>query len=146
MKKFSFILILVIINACCGSSKTQEKKTPEVVYDQKELNLEGKYEVAQLSTEKEVKNDVFLNFEKGRISGNTGCNNFSAQFSRNENQISFSPIMATKRHCEGQMDVEKEIFSALSKTEKIRSTSEDEIVLISAEGKELLKLNKMKMK
>ena len=51
---------------------------------------------------------VIIDKEKGKISGNNGCNSFGGNATVNENTIEFGMFMATKMFCNGVP--EKEFF------------------------------------
>lgn len=56
----------------------------------------------------------FLNFmDEGRLTGFTGCNNFTGNFDLDASGINLDPGAVTKKACEG--DGENQFLSALSK-------------------------------
>ncbi len=64
---------------------------------------------------------------KGKISGNTGCNRFSAMYKINGNRITIGPVRTTRKHCaepDGIMEQEQQYLQALSQayTFKLSST------------------------
>ena len=52
-----------------------------------------------------------------KVSGFSGCNNFSGDYSVSENKITFGPLVSTKRACKRFMDVEQHMLKALSQAE-----------------------------
>ncbi len=62
-------------------------------------------------------------FVDGKISGNAGCNQFSATYEILNDQLVVGPAIATRRHCaepEGIMQQEQEYLQALSKASTYR--------------------------
>jgi heat shock protein HslJ len=58
-------------------------------------------------------------FEEGKVSGNAGCNNFSASYRISGENLTIGPAMATRKHCAepaGIMDQEQQYLQALQKT------------------------------
>ena len=54
--------------------------------------------------------------EESRISGYSGCNNFSGGYELEKDKIKFGMLMSTKKMCMGAMEQEQEFLSALSET------------------------------
>ncbi|HET8887075.1 MAG TPA: META domain-containing protein [Salinimicrobium sp.] len=137
MRYLLLISVLVVMNSCCGTSKSQE--TTQI-----EVELDGKYQIVNLKGEKIDSDELYLDFsEKTRVSGITGCNNVSSEYKKEGNNIDFSAVLATKMYCEGKMENEKAIASALTLAKSVKSTSENEIILVSEDGTELLKAKKI---
>ncbi len=63
---------------------------------------------------------AFINFDEkeNKASGKALCNSFFAEYEMIRNMISFSGIGSTKMYCEGMMDEENQIISALQKTNR----------------------------
>ena len=58
-------------------------------------------------------------FEEGKISGNAGCNNFSASYTISGHNLTIGPAMTTRKLCAepaGIMDQEQQYLQALQKT------------------------------
>jgi len=56
-------------------------------------------------------------FTAGKVSGSTGCNNYSASFEISNSLITIGPVMTTRRHCAepyGIMAQEQEFLQALA--------------------------------
>jgi len=60
---------------------------------------------------------VIAMFAAGKVSGSTGCNNYSASYEISDSQITIGPAMTTRRQCsepEGIMAQEQEFLQALA--------------------------------
>lgn len=137
MKQLLIIFGLVVLISCCGTSKTkmdnQEMVTPE-----------GRYYITSVKDTGLVTKDYIIEFSgKNQVSGMSGCNNFTTQYTMNDGKMNFSPITATKRYCEGEMEIEKAILGSISKTKKIVSYRGDGISFISEDGKQLITAKKL---
>jgi heat shock protein HslJ len=66
-------------------------------------------------------------FVAGKVSGNAGCNNYSASYEISDSQITIGPVMTTRRQCakpEGIMAQEQQFLQALTAARKYRLTAE----------------------
>lgn len=68
-----------------------------------------------------------LELSEGRFSGTTDCNNISGSYVKNEEVLSFGPIGATKKYCEGSVENEYKEQLALTNSYYIEG---DELFLI----------------
>jgi heat shock protein HslJ len=50
----------------------------------------------------------------GRVTGNSGCNSYSAGYTRQDNTITIGPPVTTKMNCPDAMDIEDEFLTALT--------------------------------
>ena len=59
-----------------------------------------------------------IRFSQGKAQGNTGCNNFSASYELNNQNINFGKSMTTRKFCaeDGVMDQEQQYLQALANT------------------------------
>ncbi len=76
----------------------------------------GKWRITQLNLDVvPARTAPVLSFGvDGRVSGTSGCNNFSAEYTLDGNRIALGPIAATKRACEaGLMEQERRFFDIL---------------------------------
>ena len=81
-----------------------------------------------------------FNHEEGRISGSAGCNRFGGTFSVDGSELSFGPLMATKKMClepEGVMAQENMILGALQAVTRF-SREGDRATLHYGEGQGLV--------
>lgn len=83
-----------------------------------------------------------IRFERGRVSGSSGCNSFSGAFHRTGTTLSFEPVIATQMACPNPLGAqEAAVFSLLSPRVQIRFPR-DSVMLLSngAHRAELRKL------
>ena len=101
-------------------------KFVKLIYEEKDVlkapisltmnnNHAGKWQVNTIVGIDSLAKQPTLIFKDGQTSGNAGCNNYSAAFTLNGNEITFGLVMATKMHCTN-MPIEKAYFGCLSKT------------------------------
>ena len=81
----------------------------------KQLGINGKWKVSKLMGVQALEAIPTLNIdlEAKKVSGNAGCNNYSASFTVDQDQISFGLAMATKMFC-SNMAIEKEFFEKMN--------------------------------
>lgn len=82
-------------------------------------------------------------FEAGKVSGNAGCNNFSASYKINDENLTIGPAMSTKKICldpEGIMDQEQQYLQALQATHTYK-LGRDRIELRSEKGSLLVRFS-----
>jgi heat shock protein HslJ len=78
-------------------------------------------------------------FDAGTISGNAGCNTFSAPYTIQGDSITFGPAVSTKIACESPMsDVENAYLQALSVSDKVAILDDGRLQLWDSEGKTTL--------
>ena len=79
----------------------------------------------------------FLRFDGGRVGGLGGCNRFGGKYETSGEQLSFSPLMATRMACpEQEMKTEQEFFAMLGKVKAMKLEG-DRLDLLDGEGKVL---------
>lgn len=138
MKKLVFILSLTFLFFSCGNESVSEDPS-----DLKEKS--GNYNLINLDGE-DISSEGFIlevEGEKQRISGKTGCNNFVTTYEVENKELKFSSPMSTKMYCEGEMEYEETFGEVLPQIRKVQ-ISEEELVFLSKENNELLKLQKIK--
>ena len=125
------ILTTVLLSLLFFSCKSTKQSTTE------QISLFGtRWEVQQIDGV-EVKlenNSAFLIFEDNEersVSGNTSCNGMSGSYTLSNNNLSFSPMMMTRRGCVGNT-VEREFLSAIRRTTNYRF-SENNLILLEGE-------------
>ncbi|MDX1602541.1 MAG: META domain-containing protein [Salinimicrobium sediminis] len=107
--------------------------------------LQGEYKIIGLLGKRITGNEMIFNFDPigNRVSGITGCNNFSANYHQEGLQLDFSVPMNTRKYCEGKMEAEKQILSSLENASRVQYNGSE--VLILADGEEpLITLTKIK--
>jgi len=127
MRRYTSFLILFVfaLTACTPpANKTQELAD----------ELRGtKWEILKYPL------DVTLNFnqELDKVAGNTGCNNYNADFLVKNYEIEFSSFIQTERACDIKMDMEREYLVRLSDVVKFGFQS-DNLVLTDRANRILL--------
>ena len=138
MKKLILIFSISFLLYSCGNQSVSEDPS-----DLKDRT--GKYELRSLDGEDvSSKGFIFeLDGENQRISGKTGCNNFVAAYKIEDKILKFNQPLGTKMYCEGEMEYEETFNEILPQIQKVK-ISEEELVFLSEENNELLKLQKIK--
>lgn|SRR5690625_5135636 len=129
-----YLLILSVLLVGCGNTSSQQETVPV---------LEGTYQITQVGDFRISDPDLTMNFdvEEERMSGNAGCNNFSSSFQQNESSIDFTRPISTKMYCEGNMEIEDQLFRLLDSISSVRS-SNGQIELFSPDNQTLVTLRK----
>lgn len=130
MKNFLFaFLALALIS--CGSSKV------EVV------SLNGTYKILNLQGEDVSTQNYSLTFTptEHRVTGETGCNGFSAKYIQENNVLSIGRAMSTRMYCEGKMEMEQKIINHLEDVAKVEKRGKD-LVLVSTDNRSLFTIQK----
>ncbi len=137
MKFLSLILIAFMVS--CKSQKTNTSKSEPLA--------SGDYQVVNLDGENISEEGVSLHIdlEKNTISGFSGCNNFSAELKTDENSIETGGAIATLKHCEGKMDIERSFLDNLENATAYHLENE-ELSLLDKKGKTLIKATLMQSK
>ena len=132
MRNLFILLCSLVIYSCAN---TADKVADEL--------LDGDYRVIEIKGEN-IPEDIIFNFSPvgNRISGNTGCNNFSAHYNQQGNNLEFSTPMNTRKYCKGKMEIEKQILSFLEKAAWL-DRKEEEIIVYSVNDAALLTLIKI---
>lgn len=81
-----------------------------------------------------------INFKDGQISGNAGCNRYSAEYTVSQNQISFGLTLSTKMYCPN-MEIEKAYFNCLSKVKTYQLLG-DKLTFFDENNDELMSCTK----
>ncbi|MGI0105375.1 META domain-containing protein [Salinimicrobium sp. WS361] len=133
MKKI-LLLILSVISLSCAN--TIDTVTEEI--------LDGNYRVITIPGHESLPRDIVFNFNPmaSKLSGNTGCNDFSAHYNQQGNNLEFSTPMNTRKYCKGKMEVERQILSSFEKVSKLDHTG-NEFVIYSNNDVPLMTLIKI---
>jgi heat shock protein HslJ len=122
--------------ASCNVKKTSAK------------SLNGSWTITSVDSKAiDMEEMPFIEFdmETKRVHGNGSCNTFNSSVTLSETNVSdltIAPAAATMMACM-DMAVEGQIFKALDKVASVKAgTNASEMLLLSAEGKELMKLKK----
>lgn len=126
-----FLLILSLFLLSCAN--TVDTVTTEV--------LDGSYEVKAIHGNDSIPEGVSFYFDPlgHNVSGNAGCNQFSASYNQQGNNLEFSTPMNTRKYCKGRMDLEKQILSSFEKATRLDRIGK-EIVIYSGNDVPLITL------
>jgi len=83
---------------------------------------------------------VTVNFERGRVSGNTGCNSFNGRFTLDRGRLDAGPLATTKRACMGraQNAQERDVLALLGERLSVSRNRAGRLVLTGARGRTLV--------
>lgn len=90
---------------------------------------------------------LFIDIHELKIHGNTGCNYFNGQIflpTDKSNAVDFNNIKSTRMSCPN-MQQESEIMLALEETAAAISDNDNRVIMLNADGKELIKLQEIEM-
>ncbi|MGG5488364.1 META domain-containing protein [Meridianimaribacter sp. CL38] len=98
MKKLSFVLLLLVLVTACNSSKSSSE---DALYNtQWELEHLSGPRIAFEGLFPDKKPQITFNKEDQKVTGNSGCNGYSASVTIDGNSISFGePGPATMMYC-----------------------------------------------
>lgn len=133
MRKFLFLIFPAIFFSCANTADTVAEEP-----------LFGDYRIIKIQGERNLPANIIFNFNPmgDRLSGNTGCNDFSANYNQQGSNLEFSTPMNTRKYCKGKMNIEKQILSSLEKASRINRYGE-EIVIYSSNDVPLMTLIKI---
>ena len=128
MRKIVFAFLAVVIASCGGSKEVTSE-------------LNGEYQLRLLDNEDVSAEDLSFTFDasENRISGETTCNGFSAQYTQENNVLSIGRAMSTRMYCEGRMDMEQKIIASLEDVAKVEKNGKD-LVFYSTDNRRLFTL------
>ncbi len=118
--KYSVIVVFAIVLTSCFPTGTTETMEEEVI----ELK-NTKWKLAD-----NYKLDAYIEFddEINHISGNNGCNQFSADIVKKNYHIELTNFSATEKYCDQLDDKDKQFLIALSKVQDYRLTPKNLIL------------------
>ncbi len=131
MRPLLFILAVIFSVSCANTADTVSDEI-----------LDGDYQVTGLRGNS-FSEEILFNFNPiGNIlSGNTGCNQFSANFHQEGREVNFTTPISTRKFCEGKMKTEQRIFESFEEVTKFIRTG-DEFVFYSEGNRPLITLTK----
>ena len=97
--------------------------------------LEGQWVVQRISGLDSIQKQPTIRIKDGQISGNAGCNNYSASCELDGNSIVIGLTMATKMYCTN-MKVEKAFFDGLKKADNFK-LGDEQLLVFDQDGLEL---------
>ncbi|ARN78422.1 hypothetical protein BST97_10730 [Nonlabens spongiae] len=110
-----------------------------------EKNLEGNYNVIEVSGEDMSGHGITLNIENQeglRVGGNNSCNTYGADITNaGSNNIEVGPIMSTKMYCQEKRDIERAYMEQLANVKSYRF-SQGELHMMNESGKIIIKATK----
>ena len=106
-----------------------------------EQNHDGKWQVNTMIGTDSLAVQPTLFFKDGKVSGNAGCNKYSAAYTLVDNKMTFSLAMATKMYCTN-MNIEKAYFDCLSKVKTYKLLG-NELTLYDVNGAALLQCSQL---
>ncbi len=116
------VLCAVILSGCCSTQK--ESSTLYLPL------INTRWEIISLKTEKVTNTNIFLSLkDKGKFTGNVGCNSIGGNYAITEGAIKFSETISTKMACK-DLDIENKFLKALSES-NFYKISEDTLMLYS---------------
>lgn len=81
---------------------------------------------------------IRIGYLDGRLSGDSGCNRFSAEVRQDGSRLEIGPIVASKMGCPGpRMERERALFEALQRVEQA-SLEAGQLRLLTRDGRELV--------
>jgi heat shock protein HslJ len=120
-------ILAVAVLAACGGSGGSEEALVGVIWDLAELNGDRLIPTTSITAE--------FN-EHGKVAGSSGCNNYTASYEVDGDNINFnmSPAATTLMACpEPVMEQEKEFLLALAATATFE-VNDEELILFNASG------------
>ena len=101
----------------------------------------GSYVVEELVGVNVVEKNYFISFDTDKISGFMGCNMYSGTYKLDDENITISPLMATKKYCENEMKNEDTWFKIASNISRFEIENKT-IFLLDNDNKVVLKATK----
>lgn len=105
--------------------------------------LDGSYVITGVGESKISSEEIVFEFNPigNRVSGNTGCNSFSASFRQEGRELHFTTPISTRKYCEGKMAIERQILSSFEEAVRLINSGND-FIFLSEENEELITLTK----
>ncbi|GHA35974.1 hypothetical protein GCM10007103_16790 [Salinimicrobium marinum] len=131
MRALLFILAVIFSVSCANTADTVSDEV-----------LDGEYQLTGLRGNSFSEEIVFSFNPIGNIiSGNTGCNQFSANFYQEGRDVNFTTPISTRKYCEGKMKTEQRILESFEEATKFIRTG-DEFTFFSEGNRPLITLTK----
>ena len=129
----SFVILLSVLASACKTSSKTNTTNFLTAHPWELIAINGK----ELDMSAFQKGTPFLKFEDdGRLSGSTGCNNFSGDFKLENKSLTLNPGAMTRMACQG--NGEMLVLDALSMVKNIK-TDADKLTLLDG-SRELMTL------
>ncbi|MBW1295340.1 META domain-containing protein [Aquimarina litoralis] len=136
MKQVGLLLCCLFLFANCNSTKNTNSENN---INKNQSEPKGTYDVITLYGENvsEHKLTIIIDPENKTMSGFSGCNTYTCDYTVKEKVYSAGFPMATKRYCEKSGNVEKQFFKALSELQTC-NTDNKSLVFNDANKKEII--------
>lgn len=132
MKPF-LLLIGILLLVSCGN-------TADTILDDR---LNGEYEMTGLRGNKYSSEKIIFTFNSvgNVLSGDTGCNRFSANYHQEGKELVFTTPISTRKLCDGKMKIEQQILSSFEDVTRFIRKGE-EFILLAGDNTALITLTK----
>lgn len=132
--KWIYFFVGTLMLVSCGGTKIGKDQAP---------SLQGEYQIIAVGARTLDDAEFIINFdeEEGAAYGYVGCNRFSSGFVQEGDTLDFSGALSTKMYCEGKMEIEGRVLSALEEITGVRH-EDDNLVLYSSENDDLITIKK----
>lgn len=135
--KIRILSVLFIIVAL--SCKSRKENQTEI------KNIEsGTFDIVSIEGKKVTGSKITMNIDldENRVSGNTGCNTYGADFIENERSIKMGYSRVTKRFCKGRMELEHKFLRNLKEVQTYSYDGQN-LQLQTYDGETLIKAKKV---
>lgn len=79
-----------------------------------------------------------LDFDHGRLSGNTGCNTFHGEYRREDTRITLGRVASTRRYCQDLASQEQVLLSLLERTHYVMRVKSNGYLMLLDERRGIL--------
>ncbi|MBK8414886.1 MAG: META domain-containing protein [Bacteroidetes bacterium] len=112
-----FVLLLIIIatgiESCTSGKSETNNNDPLLTNTSWHLTEFTGHQITDPAPE------LYFDHQTNALSGFSGCNKLSGNFSMTSDKISLHPALATRYMCFGKVNLEKDFIECLSKTDSI---------------------------
>jgi len=128
---------MLLLGACktAQTRASQEKPQPESV----ETTLNNRWLLNTINDEpiENSAKEIFLEFRlpESRFFGNAGCNSFNGQIEIKESQLKIGHVLATRKYCIDNMELEDRLIGMLNQSEWIVELNDHQLILSNAKNK-----------
>lgn len=132
MKPFLLIAVLLLSFSCANTADTVSVDT-----------LDGEYTLTGIRGNNFTAEEIVFSFNPvgNTVSGDTGCNRFSANYHQDGKDVTFTTPISTRKYCEGKMRSEQRILSSFEEAAKFNRTG-NEFAFLSEGNRPLFTLTK----
>ncbi|WGD35617.1 META domain-containing protein [Olleya sp. YS] len=130
MKTITIFLFSILLNGC--GSTNQANATTDMKQNISD-NLNGSFVVSKLGESTSVQNDLTIKFDDAtkRVSGFSGCNNFSGSYQIKDKKIAILNLISTEKACLDDTNmVESKFLQSLTKANNFKIKN-NEIVFLN---------------